>query len=152
METANWQNNTGRTTFGQSSSPAKGPQIWNTLPSEIKTLTNFKTFNTEVTLWLKQSKPVNTEMHTYFLSLLLDLPFSVIVLNYCFQSLLFQSLFVVVYVFVCFIICLYTCIIVFYYVFSLKSLTRDKDCKFATARSPIYNANVTMSIFIVPVK
>ena len=45
------------TTFGQSSFVAIGTKLWNTLPSEIKTLTELKVFNTQVKQWLKLNKP-----------------------------------------------------------------------------------------------
>ena len=46
-----------KTTFGQSSFVAIGTKLWNTLPSEIKTLTELKVFNTQVKQWLKLNKP-----------------------------------------------------------------------------------------------
>ena len=46
-----------KTTFGQSSFVAIGTKLWNTLPSEIKTLTALKVFNTQVKQWLKLNKP-----------------------------------------------------------------------------------------------
>ena len=46
-----------KTTFGQSSFVALGTKLWNTLPSEIKTLTELKVFNTQLKQWLKLNKP-----------------------------------------------------------------------------------------------
>ena len=46
-----------KTTFGQSSFLALGTKLWNTLPSEIKTLTELKVFNTQVKQWLKLNNP-----------------------------------------------------------------------------------------------
>ena len=46
-----------KTTFGQSSFVAIGTKLWNTLPSEIKTLTELKVFNTQVKQWLKLNNP-----------------------------------------------------------------------------------------------
>ena len=46
-----------KTTFGQSSFVAIGTKLWNTLPSEIKTLTELKVFNTQLKQWLKLNKP-----------------------------------------------------------------------------------------------
>ncbi len=43
-----------RTTFGQSALSIKGCKLWNTLPTEIKSLTNLKTVTQKVKCWLKR--------------------------------------------------------------------------------------------------
>ena len=45
-----------RTTFGQSSFSVQGMHQWNSLPSEIKSQTELKTFSVKVKLWLKQQQ------------------------------------------------------------------------------------------------
>ncbi len=141
-----------KTTFGPSSFPVKDPQIWITLPSEIQTWTDFKAFNAKAKLWFKQRQVCehwDTWLHRAHI-----LPFFVVLCRL--QSLLFQSLFVVVVRLLVSLLvsvpvseCCTMCL-------SLKSWTRDKDCKISVAGSPsasvAFYLNVTISTCVVPVK
>ena len=48
-----------KTYFGQSSFSVIGSQMWNNLPTIIKTQTEFKTFNRQLKHWLKENQKCN---------------------------------------------------------------------------------------------
>lgn len=45
-----------KTAFGRSAFSVKGPQIWNTLPAELKHLTDLNEFNCKIKRWLKSKQ------------------------------------------------------------------------------------------------
>ena len=48
-----------KTSFGQSSFSVIGTQMWNNLPTIIKTQTEFKRFNRQLKHWLKENQKCN---------------------------------------------------------------------------------------------